>query len=134
LHVNYGTFKPVETENILDHPMHEERYVISPSVLAKVRAAKKAGRKIVAVGTTSSRTLEAFARTGKLSDTTRLFLYPGCDFKLVDVLITNFHLPRSTLLMLVSAFGGHTLIRKAYQEAIRTRYRFYSYGDSMIIV
>jgi S-adenosylmethionine:tRNA ribosyltransferase-isomerase len=134
LHVNYGTFKPVETENILDHPMHEEHYTITPAVAAKVKSAKKAGWKVVAVGTTSCRTLEAFARTGELTDVTRLFLYPGCDFMVVDVLITNFHLPRSTLLMLVSAFGGLKFIRKAYAEAIRERYRFYSYGDAMIIV
>jgi S-adenosylmethionine:tRNA ribosyltransferase-isomerase len=134
LHVNYGTFKPVETESILDHPMHEEQYAIPPAVAVKVKAARKAGRRVVAVGTTSCRTLEAYARTGKLSDTTKLFLYPGCDFKLVDVLITNFHLPRSTLLMLVSAFGGLPLIRKAYDEAIRNHYRFYSYGDAMLIL
>jgi S-adenosylmethionine:tRNA ribosyltransferase-isomerase len=134
LHVNYGTFKPVEAENILDHPMHEEHYAISPAVLAKIKAVKKTGQKIVAVGTTSCRTLEAFARTGKTVDTTKLFLYPGCDFKLTDVLITNFHLPKSTLLMLVAAFGGLSLIRKAYEEAIATRYRFYSYGDAMIII
>jgi S-adenosylmethionine:tRNA ribosyltransferase-isomerase len=134
LHVNYGTFKPVETENILEHPMHEEQYAITPKVAAKVKAARKAGRKVVAVGTTSCRTLEAYARSGKLSDTTKLFLYPGCDFKLVDVLITNFHLPRSTLLMLVSAFGGLSLVRKAYDEAIRNHYRFYSYGDAMLIL
>jgi S-adenosylmethionine:tRNA ribosyltransferase-isomerase len=134
LHVNYGTFKPVETENILDHPMHAEHYAITPAVAAKVQVAKNAGRKVVAVGTTSCRTIEAFARTGKLTDVTRLFLYPGQDFKVVDVLITNFHLPRSTLLMLVSAFGGLKFIRKAYAEAIRNHYRFYSYGDAMIII
>jgi len=133
LHVNYGTFKPVETENIVDHPMHEEHYVITPAVAANIKSAKQIGRNVVAVGTTSCRTLEAYARTGKLADATRLFLYPGQDFRVVDVLITNFHLPRSTLLMLVSAFGGLKLIRKAYAEAIREKYRFYSYGDAMII-
>ena len=134
LHVNYGTFKPVETENILDHPMHAEEYVIPQGVEREIAAAKKSGQKIVAVGTTSCRTLESFARTGNSQGATDLFLYPGCDFKLTDVLITNFHLPRSTLLILVSAFGGLGLIRRAYEEAMRQKYRFYSYGDAMIIV
>ena len=134
LHVNYGTFKPVETENILDHPMHSEEYVIPQMVEKKIAGAKTSGQKIVAVGTTSCRTLESFARTGNLRGATDLFLYPDCDFKLTDVLITNFHLPRSTLLMLVSAFGGLGLIRRAYEEAVREKYRFYSYGDAMIVV
>ncbi len=134
LHVGYGTFKPVETKNILDHPMHEETYVIAPGVMRQIKSAQEAGRKLVAVGTTSCRTLEAHARTGKLQDATRLFLYPGSDFKVTDGLLTNFHLPRSTLFMLVSAFGGLELIRHAYQEAIRKKYRFYSYGDAMLVV
>ncbi|MBF0122900.1 MAG: tRNA preQ1(34) S-adenosylmethionine ribosyltransferase-isomerase QueA [Candidatus Omnitrophica bacterium] len=134
LHVNYGTFKPVETENILDHPMHCEEYMIPEGVEKRIAAVKKSGQKIVAVGTTSCRTLESFARSGNSQGATDLFLYPGSDFKLTDILITNFHLPRSTLLMLVSAFAGLDLVRSAYQQAVREKYRFYSYGDAMIIV
>lgn len=134
LHVNYGTFKPVETENIKDHPMHTEEYCVPEAVEKKILEAKNAGQKITAVGTTSCRTLESWARTGKARGGTDLFLYPGAAFQMTDALITNFHLPRSTLLMLVSAFAGTDLIRRAYGEAVRERYRFYSYGDAMIIV
>lgn len=133
LHVNYGTFKPVEEENILDHQMHFESYRIPAQALTKIKAAMARQRPVVAVGTTSCRTLEAFVRTGETEASTNLFLYPGAEFKMVDALITNFHLPKSTLLMLVSAFGGLDLIRKAYDEAIRCQYRFYSYGDGMLI-
>ncbi|MBF0331431.1 MAG: tRNA preQ1(34) S-adenosylmethionine ribosyltransferase-isomerase QueA [Candidatus Omnitrophica bacterium] len=134
LHVNYGTFKPVEVEDITQHPMHHEYYEIRPQVGKMLNEVKSQGRKVVAVGTTSCRTLESFARSGKLEDNTDIFIYPGIDFKVTDVLVTNFHLPRSTLLMLVSAFGGLDLIRRAYAEAIRMKYRFYSYGDAMIIL
>ncbi|MEI7907615.1 MAG: S-adenosylmethionine:tRNA ribosyltransferase-isomerase, partial [Bacteroidota bacterium] len=134
LHVNYGTFKPVEAEDVVSHPMHSEDYIFSPSAEKAVCAAKESGRGVVAVGTTSCRVLESFARSGEAKASTRLFLYPGAEFKLVDALVTNFHLPKSTLLMLVSAFGGTNLIRRAYQQAIREKYRFYSYGDAMIIV
>lgn len=134
LHVNYATFKPVETENIIDHQMHHEEYSVSQKTFDAISEAKKKNRKIVAVGTTSCRTLEAVTRTRKLHGQTDLFLYPGCSFKMVDALITNFHLPRSSLLMLVYAFGGTALMKKAYQEAIKKKYRFYSYGDGMIII
>ena len=133
LHVNYATFKPVEEENILDHHMHTNEYSVSKKTANAINDAKKKGEKIVAVGTTSCRTLESMARTEKLHGATDLFLYPGSSFKMVDVLVTNFHLPRSSLLMLVYAFGGTTLMKKAYKEAIKKKYRFYSYGDGMII-
>lgn len=133
LHVNYATFKPVEEENILDHQMHFEEYSVSKKTWDHIEGARKAKQKIVAVGTTSCRTLEAVARSRKLNGSTDLFLYPGCSFKMVDALITNFHLPRSSLLMLVYAFGGTDLMKKAYKEAIKKKYRFYSYGDGMII-
>ncbi|MEI8012505.1 MAG: tRNA preQ1(34) S-adenosylmethionine ribosyltransferase-isomerase QueA [Candidatus Omnitrophota bacterium] len=134
LHVNYGTFKPVETEDISRHPMHAEEYVISAESVQSCLEARSVGRRVVAVGTTSCRTLETFARTGKTSGWTDIFMYPGAQFKMTDSLITNFHLPRSTLLMLVAAFGGLELIRRAYEEAVREKYRFYSYGDAMIIL
>jgi S-adenosylmethionine:tRNA ribosyltransferase-isomerase len=134
LHVNYGTFKPVEVEDITQHPMHYEHYEIPAAAQKKLAAAKEAGQKIVAIGTTSCRTLESFARTGKTEDDTNLFLYPGQTLRMTDVLVTNFHLPRSTLLMLVSAFAGLDLVRRAYAEAIKEQYRFYSYGDAMIVI
>lgn len=134
LHINYGTFKPVECEDITEHPMHWEEYRVTPAVFARMSRAKEQGRKIVAVGTSSCRVLETVAKGGKLADSTNMFIYPGFSFRMVDVLITNFHLPKSTLLMLVSAFGGIDLIKKAYQEAIRNKYRFYSYGDAMVII
>jgi S-adenosylmethionine:tRNA ribosyltransferase-isomerase len=134
LHVNYGTFKPVETEDITKHPMHHEHYEVPVETECLIREAKEKGRKVVAVGTTSCRTLEAFASSGKREDDTNIFIYPGIDFKLTDALVTNFHLPRSTLLMLVSAFGGLDLVRRAYAEAVREKYRFYSYGDAMLIL
>ena len=134
LHVNYGTFKPVEVEDITSHPMHVEHYEIPAPALRKLAAARAGQQKLVAVGTTSCRTLEAFARTGKAEGDTDIFLYPGADFRMTEVLVTNFHLPRSTLFMLVSAFGGLDLIRRAYEEAVRQKYRFYSYGDAMIVL
>lgn len=134
LHINYGTFKEVQEEDITKHQMHWEEYDVSESVWKKIQSAKADGRRLTAVGTTSCRTLESIAKSGKLSGQTNLFLYPGCEFRMTDILITNFHLPYSTLLMLVCAFGGHELVMKAYKEAIQEKYRFYSYGDGMMII
>jgi S-adenosylmethionine:tRNA ribosyltransferase-isomerase len=134
LHVGTGTFAPVKVENIAAHNMHEERFSISQAAANVINAAER----IVAVGTTSVRVLEAASRTkGKLhaqDGATSLFLYPSKQVRHVDALLTNFHLPRSTLLMLVSAFAGRESVLAAYAEAIRARYRFYSYGDCMLIV
>jgi len=134
LHVNYATFKPVEEKNIVDHEMHKEEYSISKKTLQTIKEAKGQDRKVIAVGTTSCRVLETIASSKKLRGTTDLFIYPGFRFKMVDGLITNFHLPCSTLLMLVYAFGSKSLVKKAYQEAIKEKYRFYSYGDAMLII
>jgi S-adenosylmethionine:tRNA ribosyltransferase-isomerase len=136
LHVGAGTFQPVRTENLAEHKMHSEWYTISGETVDAVRAAKAAGRSVVAVGTTSMRALESASQSGELksgSDDTRLFITPGYAFKTVDRLITNFHLPKSTLLMLVSAFAGYDEIRAAYRHAIEQRYRFFSYGDAMLL-
>src|SRR6266536_1446521 len=134
LHVGTGTFLPVRSENIADHRMHAERFSISHSAADRINEAER----IVAVGTTVVRVLEAAGReSGKLrvqEDATNIFIYPPYRFHAVDVLLSNFHLPRSTLLMLVSAFAGHDFLLRAYQEAIRERYRFYSYGDCMLIL
>lgn len=134
LHINYGTFKPVETSDIRRHPMHEEAYAVGVPAHAALLKARAAGRPVAAVGTTSCRVMESVARTGQLKGTTDLFIYPGYRFKAADILLTNFHLPYSTLLMLVCAFGGYDLVKRAYAQAIRERYRFYSYGDAMLIV
>jgi len=134
LHINYATFNPVKVEDITQHPMHTEVYAVSPRVWQALRTAKERGRKIVTVGTTSCRTLEAVAQSGKLKGETDIFIYPGFHFQMTDVLLTNFHFPRSTLLMLVCAFGTRDLVMKAYAEAVREKYRFYSYGDCMLIV
>jgi S-adenosylmethionine:tRNA ribosyltransferase-isomerase len=136
LHVGAGTFQPVRTENLAEHKMHSEWYTIPAETVDAVQAAKAAGRDVVAVGTTSMRALESASQSGELkagSDDTRLFITPGYAFKTVDRLITNFHLPKSTLLMLVSAFAGYDEIRSAYQHAITQRYRFFSYGDAMLL-
>jgi S-adenosylmethionine:tRNA ribosyltransferase-isomerase len=137
LHVGYGTFLPVRVADIREHKMHGEWYHISERSAATVNDAKAQGRRVVAVGTTSVRSLEfAGDETGRLrpgEGRCDLYIYPGYRFHVVDALITNFHLPKSTLLMLVSAFAGREFILRAYQEAIRQRYRFYSYGDSMLI-
>ncbi len=137
LQVGLGTFRPVKAENISDHLMHEELCEISSETAEAVTAAKERGGRVIAVGTTVVRTLESFAlRYGKVVPGalgTRLFISPGCDFKVVDALITNFHLPMSTLLMLVSAFGGYDTIMGAYKEAVEKRYRFFSFGDSKFI-
>ena len=134
LHVNYATFKPVTAENILEHKMHHERYVISKTVFESLQNDRAHGRKIIAVGTTSCRILETAARAKQLKGETSLFIYPGYSFKMTDGLITNFHLPRSTLFMLVCAFASRDLIMKSYREAVAQQYRFYSYGDCMLII
>ena len=136
LHVGAGTFQPVRTARIAEHRMHSEWYEIPRATIDAVEAARASGRSVVAVGTTSLRALEASAQRGKLEPghaETDLFITPGFRFRIVDRLITNFHLPRSTLLMLASAFGGMTPIRQAYRHAIAERYRFFSYGDAMLI-
>jgi S-adenosylmethionine:tRNA ribosyltransferase-isomerase len=136
LHVGAGTFQPVRVENIAEHQMHSEWYTIPQATVDAVRAAKATGRDVVAVGTTSLRALESASQSGELkagSDDTALFITPGYRFKTVTRLITNFHLPKSTLLMLVSAFAGFEAIRKAYAHAIANEYRFFSYGDAMLL-
>ena len=137
LRVGLGTFRPVKAENIAVHIMHEEFCEIPPETAEAINAAKKRSGRVVAVGTTVVRTLESFAqRYGKIVPgalDTRLFISPGFEFRVIDALITNFHLPMSTLLMLVSAFGGYDTMMSAYNEAVRKRYRFFSFGDSMFI-
>lgn len=130
LHVGLGTFAPVKTDDITQHKMHTEYFSIAPAALKRIQQAKKEKRRIIAVGTTSCRTLES----NKVKNSTNIFIYPGYKFKNIDALITNFHLPKSTLLMLVSAFAGTKKIKKAYQEAIKNKYRFYSFGDAMLII
>ncbi len=138
LHVGPGTFLPVRTERIEEHRMLPERYEISPDAATKINKAKAEGRRVIAVGSTVTRALEAASdERGSVKpgvDRTTIFIYPGYSFKTVDVMITNFHLPKSTLLLLVSAFAGRELIYKAYGEAIEKGYRFYSYGDAMMIL
>ncbi len=136
LHVGAGTFQPVRSENLAEHNMHSEWYTISQQTVDLVQATQAAGGNVVAVGTTSMRALESASQSGVLqagSADTRLFITPGYAFKTVTRLITNFHLPKSTLLMLVSAFAGYDTIRAAYQHAISQRYRFFSYGDAMFL-
>jgi S-adenosylmethionine:tRNA ribosyltransferase-isomerase len=136
LHVGAGTFQPVRTENLAEHHMHSEWYTIPQATADAVQAARAAGRQVIAVGTTSLRALESASQSGSLqagSADTRLFITPGYRFKTVDRLITNFHLPKSTLLMLVSAFAGYERICAAYAHAIAQRYRFFSYGDAMLL-
>ena len=136
LHVGAGTFQPVRNENLAEHKMHTEWYTIPQETVDAITLAKKQKRKVVAVGTTSLRALESASQTGQLisgSNETCLFITPGYHFRTVDHLITNFHLPKSTLLMLVSAFAGYERIRKAYAHAIRQRYSFFSYGDAMLL-
>lgn len=136
LHVGAGTFQPVRVENLAEHNMHSEWYTIAQETVDKVAAAQAAGRDVVAVGTTSLRALESASQSGQLvagSGDTRLFITPGYRFKTVTRLITNFHLPKSTLMMLVSAFAGYDEIRKAYAHAIASEYRFFSYGDAMLL-
>ena len=137
LHVGPGTFQPVKVENIQTHKMHAEYIHLAETEANRIRIAQEAGRKIVAVGTTVVRSLETASTTGTVqpySGYSELFIYPGYQFNAVDALVTNFHLPKSTLLMLVSAFAGKELIQQAYQAALQHNYRFYSYGDAMLIL
>ena len=136
LHVGLGTFRPVEEENIEDHEMHSEFYSITEEAAQKINRAKAEGRRIVAVGTTSIRTLESAGTTGVLqagAGWTNIFIYPGYTFHIVDALVTNFHLPESTLLMLISAMSTREKILKAYEIAVQEKYRFFSFGDAMFI-
>ncbi|MBP3821032.1 tRNA preQ1(34) S-adenosylmethionine ribosyltransferase-isomerase QueA [bacterium] len=138
LNVGLGTFRPVKCENILDHKMHSETFEISKDSADKINKAKQSGKNIVAVGTTTVRTLEtAFQKYGKVqacNDSSELFIYPPYEFKVVDKLLTNFHLPKSTLLMLVSALAGKDFIFESYKKAVENKYRFFSYGDCMLIL
>lgn len=138
LHVGLGTFRPVKAEDIKAHIMHSEYYRVMPETAARINLARKEGRRIIAVGTTSARTLEALAGQDGLVQEgegwTDIFIYPGYRFRVIDGLITNFHFPRSTLVMLVSAFAGYELTRKAYRQAVKECYRFYSFGDAMLII
>lgn len=133
LHVGAGTFQPVKTENIAEHTMHAERYEVPEPTRCAIAEAKARGGRIVAVGTTTVRTLESWAKSGEATGDTRIFITPGFVFEHVDLLITNFHLPKSTLMMLVSAFAGYERVMALYAHAIRERYRFFSYGDAMLL-
>ena len=137
LHVGLGTFRPVKSDNILDHKMHSEFYSVSQNAADIVNKAKKEGRRVIAVGTTSVRVLESAFKNGKLnveSGETSIFIYPPYQFKAVDALITNFHLPESTLIMLVSAFMGRENALKMYETAVKEKYRFFSFGDATLIL
>ena len=138
LHVGIGTFRPVKVENIEEHEMHSEHFYIKQEDVEKINGAKKNGKRIISVGTTSCRVLESVAdENGYLKEVegdTKIFIYPGYKFKCIDGLITNFHLPKSTLLMLVSALAGKEYILKAYNEAVKEKYRFFSFGDAMFIM
>jgi len=133
LHVGAGTFQPVKTENILEHTMHFERFEVPAATQQAIYHCKARGGRVVAVGTTTVRALESAAKFGPDCDDTNIFITPGFDFAVVDLLLTNFHLPKSTLMMLVSAFAGYEHIMALYQHAIAQRYRFFSYGDSMLL-
>ena len=137
LHVGLGTFRPVKVDNVLDHHMHSEFYMVSQEAADKINRAKENGHRVIAVGTTSTRTLEAAAdENGHLQETsgwTEIFIYPGYQFKVIDALITNFHLPQSTLVMLVSALAGREHVLHAYETAVKEKYRFFSFGDAMLI-
>lgn len=137
LHVGLGTFRPVKVENVLDHHMHSEFYMVSQEAADKINRAKENGHRVICVGTTSCRTIESAAdENGRLKESsgwTEIFIYPGYEFKVLDCLITNFHLPESTLLMLVSALAGREHVLEAYEEAVKMGYRFFSFGDAMFI-
>ncbi|MDY2997207.1 MAG: tRNA preQ1(34) S-adenosylmethionine ribosyltransferase-isomerase QueA [Faecalimonas sp.] len=137
LHVGLGTFRPVKVDNILEHHMHSEFYQIDEEAAEKINRAKESGHRVICVGTTSCRTIESAAdKNGKLHATngwTEIFIYPGYEFKVLDCLITNFHLPESTLVMLVSALAGREQVLSAYEEAVKEKYRFFSFGDAMFI-
>ncbi len=138
LHVGLGTFRPVKVEDVTKHHMHSEFYMISKEAADTINETKKAGKRVISVGTTSTRTLESVAdENGFVKETsgwTEIFIYPGYQFKCIDCLITNFHLPESTLLMLVSALAGKEKVMKAYEEAVKERYRFFSFGDAMFLM
>ena len=137
LHVGLGTFRPVQVDDILSHEMHSEFYQVSEEAASKINAALDEGRRVIAVGTTSTRTLESAAKNGRIEageGDTNIFIYPGYEFKIISGLITNFHLPKSTLVMLVSALAGRENVLAAYEEAVRERYRFFSFGDAMLII
>ena len=137
LHVGLGTFRPVKEENVLDHHMHSEYYQVTPEAAEKINKAKREGKRVICVGTTSCRTIESAAdENGILKPgcaNTEIFIYPGYRFKILDALITNFHLPESTLVMLVSALAGRENVLAAYEQAIAEKYRFFSFGDAMFI-
>ena len=133
LHVGAGTFQPVKTENLAEHRMHSEWYEVPPATLAALERCRQRGGRIVAVGTTTVRTLESWAQSGQPSGDTSIFITPGYPFQVVDMLLTNFHLPKSTLLMLVSAFTGYEHAMALYRHAVAQRYRFFSYGDAMLL-
>ena len=133
LHVGAGTFAPMKTERIEEHVMHHERYAIPSATLQAIADCRARGGRVVAVGTTTVRTLESWAKTGELQGDTNIFITPGFDFRVVDVLITNFHLPKSTLMMLVSAFAGYGHVMALYHHAVTQGYRFFSYGDAMLL-
>ena len=141
LHVGAGTFQPVKVDNILEHKMHAEYAEVPQDVVDAINQTKAAGRRVVAVGTTSVRSLESAAQVAKQQgkdlqpffDDTEIFIYPGYEFQVVDAMLTNFHLPESTLIMLVSAFAGQENVMNAYQQAVEQEYRFFSYGDAMFI-
>jgi len=136
LHVGSGTFQPVREENLEDHIMHKEWLTVSDEVVQQVKRTKENGGRVIAVGTTAVRSLESAAKTGELKPfigDTDLFITPGCSFNVVDAMVTNFHLPESTLLMLVSAFSGYERMKSAYEHAIKQQYRFFSYGDAMFL-
>lgn len=138
LHVGLGTFRPVKVDNILEHHMHSEFYQVTKEAADKINKAKREGHRVICVGTTSCRTVESAADENGMvkegCDNTEIFIYPGYKFKVLDALITNFHLPESTLVMLVSALAGREHILNAYEEAIREKYRFFSFGDAMLIL
>lgn len=137
LHVGLGTFRPVKEDNLLDHKMHSEHYEVTKEAADKINNAKKNGKRVICVGTTSCRTVESAANPdGTINATTgdtEIFIYPGYKFKILDALITNFHLPESTLIMLVSALAGRENVLAAYEEAVKNKYRFFSFGDAMFI-
>lgn len=138
LHVGLGTFRPVKVENVLEHHMHSEYYQVSKEAADIINETKASGGRVICVGTTSCRTVESAVGADGLVEEgngdTSIFIYPGYQFKILDALITNFHLPESTLMMLVSALAGHEAIMKAYEEAVKERYRFFSFGDAMLIM
>lgn len=136
LHVGLGTFRPVKSEHVEEHRMHSEYYRLSKESAAVINQRRAEGGRVIAVGTTVVRTLETLAESGKVkagSGWTDIFIYPGYQFEVVDGIITNFHLPQSSLLMLVSAFAGSDLIKEAYKTAVQNRYRFFSFGDAMLL-